>query len=141
MEYLFAYGLLRGEFESPMAELMRQHTQRLGPAKLRAQLFDIGGYPGVVMPNTDNQWVLGEVFAVPNPRVLWPSLDEFEGIGGEFTQPYEYQRSLTTVVPESGESIEAWVYWYNWPVNDKARICSGDYLQRIAGGASYGRTP
>lgn len=141
MEYLFAYGLLRGEFESPMAGLMQQHAQRLGPAKLRAQLFDIGGYPGVILPNTDNQWVLGELFEVNTPESLWAPLDAFEGIGAEFSQPFEYQRSLATVVTESGEQVQAWVYWYNWPVDKKVRICSGDYLQRIAAGASYGRTP
>lgn len=141
MEYLFAYGLLRGEFESPMAALMQQHTQRIGPAKLRAQLFDIGGYPGVIRPNTDNQQVLGELFEVKNPQALWAPLDAFEGVGDGFDQPYEYQRSLATVTTQSGEAIEAWVYWYNWPVDGKVRICSGDYLQRIAGGARYGRTP
>lgn len=58
MQYLFAYGLLRGEFESPVADLMQQYAKRQGPATLRAQLFDLGGYPGVIPPNTDNQRVL-----------------------------------------------------------------------------------
>jgi len=139
MEYLFAYGLLRGEFESPVASLMQQCTSREGAAKLRAQLFDIGGYPGVIRPNTDNQWVLGELFAVEDAAGLWTALDAFEGIGADHTLPYEYERSLATVERADGELVEAWVYWYAWPVEGKVRICSGDYLQRVASGASYGR--
>lgn len=138
-QYLFAYGLLRGEFESPMADLMKQQACRIGPAKLRAQLFDIGGYPGVIKPNTDNQTVLGELFEVPNPQQLWPRLDAFEGISSDQAQPYEYDRALADVTTENGVVVSAWVYWYNWPLEDKVRICSGDYLQRVASTGRYGR--
>ena len=140
IEYLFAYGLLRGEFDSPMADLMAQHARRVGPAKLRAQLFDIGGYPGVIEPNTDNQFVLGELFEVTDPAQLWSPLDVFEGIGGGHAQPYEYERAIADVTTKQGDAVRAWVYWYRWPLDGKVRICSGDYLQRVASTGHYGRT-
>lgn len=139
MQYLFAYGLLRGEFESPMASLMAQYAKRLGPATLRAQLFDIGGYPGVIPPNTDNQRVVGELFEVSHPDFLWLPLDKFEGIGEGFSEPYEYRRELALVQTEDGREVEAAVYWYNWPLDGKVRVCSGDYLQRVASTGQYGR--
>lgn len=140
-EYLFAYGLLRGEFDSPMAELMAQHARRIGPAKLRAQLFDIGGYPGVIKPNTDNQFVLGELFEVPEPSQLWPVLDAFEGISSDHAQPFEYERAVADVTTKQGDTVVAYVYWYSWPLDGKVRICSGDYLQRVASTGQYGRNP
>ena len=139
MQYLFAYGLLRGEFESPVADLMQQYAKRQGPATLRAQLFDLGGYPGVIPPNTDNQRVLGELFEVTHPDFLWLPLDNFEGMGGDHTEPFEYRRELSAVTRDNGEELQAYVYWYNWPVDGKLRIASGDYLQRVAATGHYGR--
>lgn len=139
MEYLFAYGLLRGEFESPVANLMKRYAKRLGPATLHAQIYDIGGYPGVIAPYTDNHIVQGELFEITDPNKLWHQLDAFEGISAAHQAPYEYERRLSAVTREDGSQIEAWVYWYNWPVDNKPRICSGDYLQRIAAVGSYGR--
>lgn len=139
MEYLFAYGLLRGEFESPVATLMQQHAKKAGAAKLHAQIYDIGGYPGVIAPYTDNHIVLGELFEIPNPDALLKQLDAFEGISADHEAPYEYTRKLSKVLRDDGTEIEAWVYWYNWPVDGKPRICSGDYLQRIAVVGTYGR--
>lgn len=139
MEYLFAYGLLRGEFESPVADLMAQYAKKAGPAKLHAQIYDIGGYPGVIAPYTDNHIVLGELFEITNSDGLWERLDAFEGISSKHEQPHEYLRKLSKVTRDDGTEVEAWVYWYNWPVDDKPRICSGDYLQRIAVVGSYGR--
>lgn len=141
MEYLFAYGLLRGEFDSPVADLMQQHAKRVGECTLRAQLFDIGGYPGVIKPNTDNQFVLGELFEIEDATALWEQLDAFEGISAEHTEPYEYKRALATVSLADGGERQAWVYWYQWPVDGKVRICSGDYLQRVASTGNYGRNP
>jgi gamma-glutamylcyclotransferase (GGCT)/AIG2-like uncharacterized protein YtfP len=139
MQYLFAYGLLRGDFESRVADLMAKYAKRVGPAKLRAQLFDIGGYPGVLPPNTDTQFGHGELFEVTHPDFLWLPLDRFEGISSDHAEPYEYRRELATVTTASGAEIEAAVYWYNWPVDGKVRICSGDYLQRVASTGKYGR--
>jgi gamma-glutamylcyclotransferase (GGCT)/AIG2-like uncharacterized protein YtfP len=43
----------------------------------------------------------------------------------------EYYREKERLVLDDGRKVEAWVYWYNFPVEGKKRIRHKDYLNYL----------
>ena len=76
---LFVYGTLhpsRAPAEiAPTVALLKP----IGPATLRGRLLDLGPYPGLILPGTDE--IPGELFALPRHRALrarvWAALDAY----------------------------------------------------------------
>ena len=63
-------------------------------------------------------------------RVL-AALDEIEGYREGHIAQSLYTRQLCPVQLDSGESLDAWVYFYNAPLGRAQRIESGDYLEHL----------
>ena len=58
-----------------------------------------------------------------------PYLDEYEGIDPQFPEAGEYVRKLVpTVLEDTGQTIDTWLYHYNFPIDQLVRIESGRYL-------------
>ena len=57
------------------------------------------------------------------------SLDRFEQCSSVFPQPTEYVRRMQTIRLCSGETLEAWIYLYNWPVDQLELVPSGDFFE------------
>ncbi len=117
---VFVYGtLLSGEGNHGLLARAR----RLGSATTHAdyELFDVGGYPGMVVGGRTS--IRGEVYGVDD--VILSRLDTLEG------HPDYYQR--TTMQLADGRDVQAYVL-----PEDEARGCpripSGDWRTRAMNG-------
>ena len=101
---LFVYGTLApGE---PNEHLLKHLNGVWKPGTVRGQLYPSAwgaalGYPGIVL-NPLGEEVKGQLFCSSELEQHWQTLDEFEGEG--------YQRVLTSVRLENGETVEAHIY-------------------------------
>ncbi len=123
---LFAYGTLRPSLAGGAGQLVAGLVQA-GAATTRGQLFDLGGYPGMV---AGDGLVHGELLRLSDPEQL-AALDAYEECGGP--NPL-YRRELAIVRRENGEETTVWVYVYARSVTGAPRIPGGDYLAYRRGG-------
>jgi len=128
-ELLFVYGTLRRGFANPVRNVLDEHASLLSPASLRGKLFEIDGYPGVILSKDPDDLVYGEVYITKNREVLFALLDNYEESSEDYPHPQEYERKKVWVTLINGEKKKAWAYLYNWKVNGRVRIYSGDYLK------------
>ena len=126
---LFVYGTLMIGVESRMAGLLQRNSKWLGSAYISGELFDLGRYPGAQWIPEYPGKVYGQVFTLEDPAFLMPYLDEYEGIDPLFPEAGEYVRKLVpTFLEDTGQSIDTWLYHYNFPADQLVRIESGRYL-------------
>lgn len=104
-ESLFVYGTLRrGSTRGGYAARLEAEATWLGTAQVRGSLYQVNpDYPGLAEPQSDNDWITGEVWEFANPA-LWAALDQYEGA--------EYVRVRRPITMANGEPREAWVYLY-----------------------------
>ena len=128
--YLFVYGTLRRNLVSPVLETISEHIDWVANARVKGALYDIGNYPGAV-PVDSGIYITGEVIEIKEPGSVLQLLDDYEGYdpGNEIRS--EYCRKKEWVEFEDGTGVEAWIYWYNFPVNEKQRIPGNDYLKYL----------
>lgn len=128
MHYLFVYGTLRSACETGAHKQYLRGADFISPAKIRGKLFMVDYYPGLVLSETEH-WALGEIYLLEDEAQLH-DLDVYEGCAKKSPQPHEYERRMTQVILNSGESIDAWVYVYQQNTQDLPLINSGDFLNR-----------
>lgn len=127
MERLFVYGTLRRGFSNPGREILELHGEHVAMATVRGHLYEVQGLPALVVDDGAGP-VAGELYRLTRePGVALARLDAYEGVG--HGGPYE--RVLAPVSTPSDASLEAWVYAWHQPVEDGARIQSGDYLETL----------
>lgn len=129
-DYLFVYGLLRKDAPSQMSKLLARKAEYVSPATFQGKMYLVETYPGTVPSENPADCVKGEVHKIKNASLL-ETLDEFEGIDEEFPTPYEYRREIVEVELEDQSKVSAWMYVYNWEVDESTRIDSGDFFQTI----------
>ena len=103
MTHLFVYGTLKrgGSNHGQMAGQRFVAEARTTPGY---RMFDVGGYPGLVVCPEDRDGVTGEIWLV-SPAVLL-RLDRFEGVSEGL-----YRREPVALTgPHEGEPIEGYVY-------------------------------
>lgn len=126
---LFVYGTLRSAANTDLAKSLARSSSLVGSARIRGLLFELGGYPGMVVTAQDDAWVVGEVYSLTDPSTAWPVLDAYERCSAADPPPHEYERQIVTVLLDGGQTIRAWAYVYCLNTADKARILSGDFLE------------
>ena len=107
MERLFVYGSLAPGKSNH--HIIKDIPGTWDAATIKGKLFQEGwgaylGYPGVI-PNEDGDIIEGYLFSSDQLSTYWDMLDAFEGDG--------YVRQLVTVISESGELVEAYIYAIN----------------------------
>jgi gamma-glutamylcyclotransferase (GGCT)/AIG2-like uncharacterized protein YtfP len=130
---LFVYGTLREGGRNSVHHMLAHGARRVGKARMRGRLFDLGEYPGFVPSDTGPAWVHGELYALADSAEMLARLDEYEGCGSRDPRPHEFQRLCREALMEGGASAEAWVYVYAGTVNGKPEIASGDYCRVVEG--------
>lgn len=120
---LFVYGTLRAGSGHAMQQHLAARAQWLQAAWVQGRLFRVSYYPGLV-PGAGR--VRGDLYRLPEATALLAELDAFEDIRGEAAD--EYRRQLTAVQTEKGEWLQAWVYWYQRPVEGLLEVRGGDWL-------------
>ena len=105
MRTIFVYGTLLRGLERASA---LDSSKFLGPALIKARLFDLGSYPGIAEGNDD---VIGEVYEV-DEEVLG-TLDAIEGYNEESPESSLYiRRPVTARKLSDGAEIDAETYFY-----------------------------
>ncbi len=133
IEYLFVYGTLRTDISRPVnSDLLGETTDRVEKATMQAALYDIGEYPGLILSADPSDRVIGEVFHIKpgQTKRLLDQLDRYEGMSSANDVRGQYRREIREVNCNDGR-LSAWVYVYNWPIENLVRIDSGDYLQYL----------
>jgi gamma-glutamylcyclotransferase (GGCT)/AIG2-like uncharacterized protein YtfP len=126
---LFVYGTLRSAADTKWSRFLASISRFAGPGRTRGLLFQLGGYPGMVVSAHDDAWVIGEVYSLNEPSSAWPVLDAYEGCGPADPPPHQFERQIVDVLLDNGQTISAWVYVYCLATGDKVRIRTGDYLR------------
>jgi gamma-glutamylcyclotransferase (GGCT)/AIG2-like uncharacterized protein YtfP len=126
---LFVYGTLMRGYDHPMAQLLSRIGDFVGEARCKGRLYLVKHYPGLVLSESADDVVFGEVFGLREVEAALREFDIYEACGEGFAEPTEYLRRLVPVTLATGAVIEAWTYLYNWPIEHLARINSGRFLK------------
>ena len=130
---LFVYGTLRRGLR------LHHHLERLGAcfqaeAKVAAELFDLGTYPGACPASGNGKWVSGELFLLADPSRDLEVLDEVEEFIPSAPERSQFVRTFAEVVLMDGTRECAWVYWLGVRARaGRRRISGGNYAVWLAG--------
>jgi gamma-glutamylcyclotransferase (GGCT)/AIG2-like uncharacterized protein YtfP len=119
---LFVYGtLMRGMSRHRYLK----HSRYLGAARLQAELYDLGRYPGIKAGSLS---VLGELYEIDAQTLA--QIDTVEDYKPDDEMNSLYVRRLVEVTCLSDASTTmAFAYFYNGSVHEHRRIAHGDYRQ------------
>ncbi|MEK9648253.1 MAG: gamma-glutamylcyclotransferase family protein [Gammaproteobacteria bacterium] len=132
LDYLFVYGTLRSDaFSASHRQLITTDFSLVSPATMRGKLYAIGDYPGMVEAQEATDIVTGEVYSFDKGHNTLALIDDYEGCGPKSTKPHLYTRMRKKAHLRDGSSVGAWMYQYNFPVDDSMLIRSGDFLDPI----------
>lgn len=129
---LFVYGSLRSGFKSPAYEYISRYFTLVGPAKVKAELYDMGTYAAAV-PSNENKFVIGELYRIKHENEFsWAmgQLDDYEGVTVDFDEIQLYRKELVEVFIND-QITHAWIYWYNGDVSGKPSVASGDIMEYL----------
>ncbi len=129
--YLFVYGTLREDAGHEMYHVLARHASFVGVATVRGELYSLGEYPGLVPRSDAADLVTGELYEIRPDEVerTLSVLDDYEGLGEEDAQSYEYRRELVPVTLNDGRQVHAWAYVLNRSLEGLGRIRSGDFAE------------
>ena len=132
-EHLFVYGTLREGRRDALAQRLRREAVLIGTGLLAGRLYKVGWYPAFVDSCVHGEVVYGDIYRLPREPGLLKELDDYEGCGENDPEPHEYRREKRRV-SLGEEVIDAWIYVYQWSLEGKSLILSGDFLaERNAG--------
>lgn len=141
-EYLLVYGTLGSEGRALDDLEVRSKLTRVGTRTLRGALYDLGPYPGFV-PGTGpaSARVEAELFRIEDLEAIHV-LDEHEEYDPRDLEGSMYlRRTLRVDPPGSGRArwfrrrpppLDAWIYVYNGPVEDRPRIRARSWREHVA---------
>jgi gamma-glutamylcyclotransferase (GGCT)/AIG2-like uncharacterized protein YtfP len=110
-QLLFIYGTLHPDrAPAEIADAARRLTP-IGPATIRARLYNLGAYPGVVLDQAASP-IPGELFAVPDNATL-ARLDWYEDFRPADPANSLFLRVETTATKPDGSHHPCWLYVYN----------------------------
>ncbi|MFD0930778.1 gamma-glutamylcyclotransferase [Methylophilus glucosoxydans] len=131
-DLLFVYGTLRQGNTHAMSLYLAQQADFVAYGWFQGLMYQISFYPGVVASNDHSHRVYGEVYRLRDAQSVLAMLDEYEECSVRHPQPAEYQRVQTQIITIDDQLLEpVWIYLYQWPVADKARIVTGDFMHPI----------
>src|SRR6266849_5959710 len=121
---ILIYGPLMGGYN--LAEELHnyQFLKPVSRGKTPGKLYDIGGYPGAVETQEPRCFVFGDVYEFASADTL-QMIDAAEGAVGDDPELYRFRRHLVPVTLENGTVEEAWMFFFNSPIDNYPRIPSG----------------
>lgn len=123
-ERLFVYGTLqRGHLMHGLLEPLGKY---LGDAKVHGRLYDLGGYPGLILDG-QGKAVQGELYLLDRPGRAFKILDAYEGCYGGGAVGSEYRRVRCTVITDGRVVDGVWIYEYARPVTGLPLLEEGVY--------------
>ncbi|MEQ1648056.1 MAG: gamma-glutamylcyclotransferase family protein [Hyphomicrobiaceae bacterium] len=125
---IFVYGSLTTALAHPMGDRLRREALLIGAASVQGRLYRVSWYPGLKMSDDARDVVHGEVYRLTDPVASLAWLDEYEGIArGALSagETDEYIRAETLARIGGGEVLAVWIYWYQRPLDEAARVLDG----------------
>lgn len=124
--HLFTYGTLRSG--GRRHNLIQADLAELVPARARGVVYDLGGYPGMVLDKRGGI-VRGELCELRHVTATLTLLDRIEGFAGFGVEGSLFRRALLRAVSRDGRELTAWAYlWARAPQGDL--VVSGDWTRR-----------
>ena len=113
--HLFVYGTLMRAASGALGARERQRlacgATTLGAAWVTGQLYDLGGYPGVVLADENRGVVVhGEVIRLADPDAVFRWLDPYEDVTPGGSPSDLYRRILTCATLANGTRRGCWIY-------------------------------
>ncbi len=127
-EYLFVYGTLRKAFQLEVANVLQTHAEYVGLGRIAGRLYDVGSYPGVTLSDDSSDVVVGEIYKLIEPKIVYAQLDAYEGISTPPHAADEYVKQNVSLLDEADYIVS--VYVYQHATSSLKRVVSGDYLHR-----------
>jgi len=124
---LFVYGTLRPFVAIPMARWLQRVGRHVGSARTRGRLYDLGPYPGLRAPLRQADWVVGDLYRLPQPTIL-RVLDRYEAGTGRGLPRFVRRRCTVEV---GRRRVSAWTYLYRPIPRGRHRIACGDYRRYL----------
>ncbi len=110
-DVLFVYGTLRRGFRLHH-HLKRLGAQFVGNGKVKAEISDLGEFPGARASTKPGKTVAGELYRLHKVANSLQVLDQIEGFSPR--NPGMFERGSTEVTLPNGGRRLAWIYWYRW---------------------------
>jgi len=133
-EHLFVYGTLDPRIAPPAVRPAVERLARVGPARVRGRLLDLGAYPGLILDPAGGD-VHGTLFRLPQDPQVLERLDSYEGF--DLREPQSlFARVEARALVEGGGKIDVWLYVYNQDPGPAPVIASGNYIGYLADRAS-----
>ena len=112
-QYLFVYGtLLPGRAPAGIAATV-DRLKPAGDGFVRARLYDLGEYPGIVLDETGEK-IPGKIFRLPAEPEVLKRLDEYEEFDAAQPEASLFVRKKWPVTKKNGnKKLICWVYVYN----------------------------
>jgi gamma-glutamylcyclotransferase (GGCT)/AIG2-like uncharacterized protein YtfP len=130
-EHLFVYGTLLDARSNEFGRLLDSRGRALGPARLRARLYDAGSYPAAIPSENPDDIVHGFLYELPDDPLFLKTIDAYEGWDPKNPQQSEYKRE-EVAVEVNGKRKRAWAYLYNRNIGRLKHIPSGNYRDYLA---------
>jgi len=131
-QYIFVYGTLRGKGMLPITELIDNRVIFVGKATIRAKMYLVDYYPGIIAGSSVNGCVHGEVYQLLNLPDYISILDEHEGVSSPPHKNDLFKKIFIEATLYKGNKIRCLAYAYNRKILPSMPFVeSGDYLQEI----------
>ena len=121
--HLFAYGtLITGTGNVLIDRLVSKHCRVVGVGYLsHARLYDLGYYPAAVRSEDSEDRISGHLLALAPDPALLETFDWYERCDRSDPKNSLFIRRRADIVITSTR-VAAWVYYYNHPLPDHARV-------------------
>ena len=130
---LFVYGTLRRDVSRPQNEILSRYAFFFDYGYFRAQLFDLGNYPGTIVSNSRYNRVYGELWSLRDIRATLFVLDKYEGMNKcSKMRNLQYRRMICRISSRHYGLVRAWVYILRRPNYPSKLIPSGDYVLHLS---------
>lgn len=125
---LFVYGTLRRGSGHPMQRWLETRSRWIGEASVAGRLIMLDGYPGLLLEDSPNGVVRGDVLVLVDDSTL-AAVDAYEGYAPRGDDSDEYERVRAEASMDDGTTLDVWLYVYRGDVGGRAPIASGDYVR------------
>ncbi len=129
-EYLFVYGTLKKDIGNDMYHLLAKHAKFISDATWKGKLYIVEDYPCAIPSDDPSDIVYGELYLLNNPDNILPNLDEYEECSDKFPKPTLFKRIKGDVRLNNDDTVNAWIYIYNMPVDNLVQIKSGNFTKK-----------
>lgn len=123
-QYLFVYGTLQSWVRrNRYARYLADNADLIGQAMLPGRIYALKRYPALRPPQSDQDWVAGEVHRLRTPVPTLQKLDAYEA--------HEYRRVRRLVTLEDGRELRCWTYVFWQALPRERRIMEGRWTPSV----------